>query len=130
MRVAVAYSGLKQPEAAKKLNVSKETLSRMENGRGTITVTNEQVAEAFDVPIEFLQAGWEPLRRPIGDVERRLYEVEARLSAIEAKRPGGDSPQAPRGALAREIADETTSIRTPERKPRRKAAGARKDSAR
>lgn len=112
LRAAVAYSGLKQPAAAAKLNVSKETLSRMENGRGTITVSDEQVAAAFGVPIEFLRVGWAPLERPIGNAERRVYELEQqlgdRLASVElllARQLVADAPPADADQAIQQLGD-------------------------
>lgn len=88
LRAARGYAGLKQPELADKLGVSVETLSRMENGRTTVSdKTRYTVAEICGVPGAFMDVGFDPLRRPITDAERRLIDFEElfeeRLGVLE-----------------------------------------------
>lgn len=85
IRAARGYAGLKQPELAKALGVSVETVSRLENGRTTIgSDTLERVGCVCQVPPAFMEAGFAPLERPISDMEARVYNLERRLDALSA----------------------------------------------
>lgn len=84
LRAARGYAGLKQPEMAKALGISVETLSRMENGRTTVhDETKERVATICGVPGAFLQAGWPAAVVSAGDHDR-FGALEQRMAGLEA----------------------------------------------
>lgn len=118
LRAARGYAGLKQPELADALGVSVETLSRMENGRTTVSEsTRYSIAEICGVPDAFMDVGFGPLRRPVSDLEQRVLEFEdlfeQRLGLLEeqaavhgwATQPSTD----PEAEVERELSEEFAS---------------------
>lgn len=86
LRAARGYKGLKQPELAKMLGISVETLSRMENGATTVPDERVvQIAKACEVPLVFMQVGFAPLDRPMTDIEARVHNLETDLAGRLAR---------------------------------------------
>lgn len=98
IRAAHAYAGLKQPELAKLLGLSVETVSRLENGRGNANDERilRRVAEACGVPYAFMEHGWAALTVS-ADSDRRAQVMQADPAVVaaiaetaQAMRNGGD----------------------------------------
>lgn len=95
LRAARGYAGLKQPELAEALGVSVETLSRMENGRTTISVEAcHAIARICEVPTAFMDAGFAPLRRidfeDLLEERMGLLEEQAEAHGWVIRRSNGD----------------------------------------
>ena len=88
LRAARGYAGLRQPELAAALGVSLATLSRMENGRTTVSDnTRREVAAICGVPATFMEVGFDPFRVPGAEtVTDRLTAIERRVEDLEHRR--------------------------------------------
>lgn len=85
-RAARAYADLERPELGQRLSFSKESITRIENGEKAISDDPElrrRLAEACGLPPLFMEVGFAPLEQPITEVERRIYQLEARLGVVE-----------------------------------------------
>ena len=103
VRAARSYAGMTAPELAKALNVSKETLSRMENGRRPTSAEELRViAETTGVPLSFLAEGFNGTARHQDELEERVAALERILgvAAVAIRRAGRPIPQPP-GELGR-----------------------------
>jgi transcriptional regulator with XRE-family HTH domain len=83
LRAARGYKGFTQAQLAERLDISVETLSRMENGKGPVSDRRRaRIGQLCGVPPEFMDAGFAPLERPITDVEQRLYDLERKVEGL------------------------------------------------
>lgn len=113
LRAARGYAGLKQPELAAQLGISKETLSRMENGRTKVeSSTQERIARVTGVPLEFLLNGWakptsdrDDLKDQVDQLAQAVIELASgnAETALQAARAAVDQRrhETGRGAVAR-----------------------------
>ena len=88
VRAARAFAAIDAPTLAGALGVSKETLSRLENGRRDISTDElEVVAQHTGVPLAFLRDGFangrDELRERLETLEAQQAEDSVRLAQLE-----------------------------------------------
>jgi hypothetical protein len=88
------------------------------------------IAVACGVPAIFMDLGFDPIERPISDVERRLYELEMRFGALEARQPSAAAIPSPPGELGRRAKGSSSNGKAPSRSAKATAADARKGTSR
>jgi transcriptional regulator with XRE-family HTH domain len=83
LRAARAYAGLSQPELAKKLELGEVTYKLSERGKRHVPRRELlAIAEACEVPMWFLEGGWNSYPGSVDNVGRRALE--------DLDRPGED----------------------------------------
>lgn len=89
VRAARGYAGLEQPDFAELFGISKETVSRIENGKAPIS--DEFLADVArkcpGVPVWFMQHGFAP---PVETGEQDLRDRVGQLEAVIRQLPNGD----------------------------------------
>lgn len=131
VRAARSYAGMTAPELAKALNVSKETLSRMENGRRPTSAEELRViAETTGVPLSFLVEGFNGTVRHHDELEERVSALERILgvAAVAIRRAGRPIPSPPgelgrRAGVDQPTPEDHDRDETPPEEERRRASG-------
>jgi transcriptional regulator with XRE-family HTH domain len=99
IRAALAYAGIKLTVKGGRQEVGgigASTIERMMRGARTASLEElRAIALACDVPPQFLEVGFEPLKRPLSDVERDLYALREEHSALAARVAGLEGAKAP-----------------------------------
>lgn len=101
LRAARAFAGLTQPELAEKIELGQVTYALSEKGqRETPRRELLAIAEACEVPMWFLEGGWEGWRAKGPGASEVDAEGRAALADLEHPGSSGARPQRGKGSAA------------------------------